>query len=230
MFLILQVILRAILAWSICNMRILKIIALCIFVIFANISVSIAQFRLIKAHSDREDRLISTNLSLLDPLRNYKQSARLISPIIENENTTLDPILSTVNFSNRDFSYFAWNNPEYGGNHLASFTQKSWIQKLGGSHLWNNPNRFFSWESEDRQDYLVVNPILDLSYSPSLGSFDTTLLNGRGVELYGQMGDKLAFYSQIYDYQANYPFHIDEYEQKHKVYPGLGNVQTNSFG
>ena len=87
--------------------------------------------------------------------------------------------------------------------------------------MWQNPNRFFSWESEDREDYLVVNPILDLSYSPSAGPFDTSLLNGRGVELYGQMGEKLAFYSQIYDYQANYPFHIDQYDQKNKVYPGL---------
>lgn len=191
---------------------------------------SIAQFRLIKAHSDQEDRIISTNPALLDPFRNYKQSSRLIVPLINQESSTSNSFPSTVNFSNRDFNYFAWNNPEYGGNHLTPFTQKSWIQKLGGSHLWNNPNRFFSWESDDRQDYLVVNPVLDLSYSPSFGSFDTTVLNGRGVELYGQMGEKLAFYSQIYDYQANYPFHIDEYNQKYGVFPGLGNVQTNSFG
>ena len=44
------------------------------------------------------------------------------------------------------------------------------------------------------------------------------------------MGEKLAFYSQIYDYQANYPFHIDEYKLRYNVYPGLGDVVTNSFG
>ncbi len=211
-------------------MQFLKITTLLIFAIFANINNSIAQFRLIKAHSDQEDRIIATNPGLIDVFRNHKQSRKFITALISQGISITDSFSQVTSFSQKSFNYFAWNNPEFGGNHRTVFTQKSWITKLGGSNLWQNPNRFFSWESEDREDYLVVNPILDLSYSPSAGPFDTSLLNGRGVELYGQMGEKLAFYSQIYDYQANYPFHIDQYDQKNKVYPGLGNVQTNSFG
>ena len=201
-----------------------------IFAIFANINNSIAQFRLIKAHSDQEDRIIATNPGLIDVFRNHKQSRKFITPLISQGISITDSFSQVTSFSQKSFNYFAWNNPEFGGNHRTVFTQKSWITKLGGSNLWQNPNRFFSWESEDREDYLVVNPILDLSYSPSAGPFDTSLLNGRGVELYGQMGEKLAFYSQIYDYQANYPFHIDEYKLRYNVYPGLGDVVTNSFG
>jgi len=190
----------------------------------------IAQNRLIKAHSDQEDRIISSNLGLIDPFRNYKQSKRFITPLMKSGLSINDSSHTSLNFNQKNFNYFAWNNPEFSGNHRTAFTQKSWVYKLGGPKLWQNPNRFFSWESKDREDYLVVNPILDLSYGPSLGSLDTQVLNGRGVELYGQMGEKLAFYSQIYDYQANYQEHIDHYNRQFKVFPGLGNVQTNSFG
>ena len=113
--------------------------------------------------------------------RNHKQSRKFITPLISQGISITDSFSQVTSFSQKSFNYFAWNNPEFGGNHRTVFTQKSWITKLGGSNLWQNPNRFFSWESEDREDYIVVNPILDLSYSPSAGPFDTSLLNGRGV-------------------------------------------------
>ena len=211
-------------------MPLTKIIPVAFIVLFANFKISIAQYRSIKAHSDLEDRIISTDLGLVNTFRNYKQSPSFTLPLIRMDSAKAIRQDEVLNFNQSSFNYFAWNNPEFAGNHRTSFTNGKWVEKIGASNLWRNPNRFFSWESDDREDYLVVNPILDLSYSPAAGPFDTSVLNGRGVELFGQMGENLAFYSQIYDYQANFPFHIDEFDQNHNVYPGLGSVQTNSFG
>lgn len=211
-------------------MRIINKTSIVLFIVFTHVNSSIAQYRLIKAHSDLEDRIIASDLSLVNTFRNYKQSPAFISKLSQIDSSKSLALEKELSFSQRDFNFFAWNNPEFAGNHRTSFTNGKWLKKIGASNLWRNPNRFFSWESDDKEDYLVVNPILDLSYSHNVGPFDTTVLNGRGVELFGQMGQKLAFYSQIYDYQANFPFHIDEFNQSYDVHPGLGNVQTNSFG
>ncbi len=208
----------------------IKRIQILILIAFFSSKGAIAQYRLIKAHSDQEDRIISSDIRLFDSYRNHKQSRSLISSLKDAEELIADSIKFFETFNQKRFNYFAWNNPEYGQNQRTAFTRKTWVQKLGGSKLWQNPNRFFSWESKDKEDYLVVNPVLDLSYAPSAGAFDTGLLNGRGVELYGQMGEKLAFYSQVYDYQANYSESIDRYRRKYGVIPGLGSVQTNKFG
>ncbi len=195
--------------------------------LFCLSDTSIAQYRLIKAHSDIEDRLLSIDPGKIDPLRNQKQSGDFIMSLIHFDNGGDSNILK---FSQRNFDFFAWNFPEYMGNHRTQFLKNKRIVKMEQHGFWKHPNRFFSWESHDKKDYLVVNPILDLSYGPSNAAIDTLMLNGRGLELYGQMGDKLAFYSQVYDYQVNFPRHIDQYHKRYNVFPGLGNVQVNSFG
>ncbi len=201
-----------------------------LFIVFTRVNNSIAQFRLIKAHSDLEDRIISSDLSLVNTFRNYKQSPAFISRLSQIDSSKLLAIEKELSFNQRNFNFFAWNNPEFAGNHRTSFTNGKWLEKIGTSNLWRNPNRFFSWESDDKEDYLVVNPILDLTYGPKIGVFDTLISNGKGIELFGQMGERITFYSQVYDYQYNYPFHIDNYRKKHQVYPGVGNVMVNSFG
>jgi len=211
-------------------MSLIKIIPVAFFVLFLNFNKSIAQYRLIKAHSDLEDRIISTDLGLVNTFRNYKQSPSFISPLIQMDSAIKIKKDEVLNFNQSGFNYFAWNNPEFSGNHRTSFTNGKWIKKIAAANLWRNPNRFFSWESMDREDYLVINPILDLAYSPKIGPFDTLISNGRGVELYGQMGDKISFHSQVFDYQYNYPFHLDVYRSQNNVYPGVGDVITNSFG
>ncbi len=185
------------------------------------------QFRFFKAHSDQEDRLISLDFKSFDTYRNSRQSEELIQNLYKNE--WKEPFTGKP-FSNENYSYFFWHNPEYFGNNSTEFSSK--VKRTLGDNqgIYLSSNRFYSWESKDRKDYLVVNPLLDLSYSPNFGPFDSALLNGRGVEVYGQMGEKWAFYSQVLDYQANFPFHLDQYFQNHRVYPGIGNNQKNTFG
>lgn len=184
-----------------------------------------SQYRFIKAHSDLENRLLSIDAGLLDGFRNNRQSFGLIKKLNPEEKRIG---LFSRQFSNSDFAFFEWNNPEFFGNANTKFTSKSWVNKLGSS-LWQNPNRFWSWESDDRKDYFVINPVLDLSLAPPFGPLDTLLLNGRGVELFGQMGDRVAFHSNVYDYQAIYSLPVDRYRDSHNVRPGITKHNINSF-
>jgi hypothetical protein len=56
------------------------------------------------------------------------------------------------------------------------------------------------------------------------------LFNGRGVEFYGQFGEKFAFHTTVMDYQADYRRNIDNYRDSNMVYPGIGKYYRNSFG
>jgi hypothetical protein len=200
------------------------LLAFCsLFFSFAN-----AQFRFIKAHSDQEDRLLSLDFKSFDTYRNHSQTPQLLESLnLMERSAHRFNDTNPITFNNAQFNYFEWSHPEYFGNKETQFIASK-RQYLGG--FLKHPNRFYSWESEDQQDYIVINPILDMGLSPLMGPFDSALYNGRGVEVYGQMGERLTFYSQLYDYQAGYPIHIDQYYQKNKVYPGIGWNNRNSFG
>lgn len=188
--------------------------------LFLTIShLAIGQFRLIHANSLEDDFRNSQDLSHISTNRFVPQS---------RENVSLDS--QNSEFSNRNFSYFSWNNPEYFGKKRVPLTNLHFINKLGEKSLFQNPNRFYSWESSDRSDYFVINPVLDLSYCPKSQFTDSSLFNGRGVEFYGQFGDKFAFYTTLMDYQADYRRNIDLYKDSNRVYPGIGKFYRNSFG
>ena len=183
-----------------------------------------AQFRLLPSHTDAEDRLISLDFNKLESNRYYLQTPELIGSLNKTESK-----LSEEDWNSHEFNYFSLNFPEYSKNQKVGIAKSSFLQYFGKAFM-KNPNRFYSWESKDRKDYLVVNPVLDLLASPKLGMFDTALLNGRGVEVYGQMGKRVAFYTRVFDYQASYPFFIDVYRQQNKVTPGIGKYFTNTYG
>lgn len=177
-----------------------------------------AQYRLIQANTLEDDFLTAKDLKSLSTHRFVPQS---------KQNVEVDSHFSE--FSNRYFSYFSWNNPEYFGKKRLSLTSYKWIKKIGEESLLTNPNRFFSWESEDKQDYFVLNPVIDFSYSRKSAFSDSALLNGRGAEIYGQFGDKFTFYSTVMDYQADYRHSLDQYKDSQRVYPGIGKFYRNSF-
>ena len=195
----------------------------CISIVQINLN---AQYRFIKANSSEDDRLISTNLGLINTNRFYPQSAELIAQT-QGSNSNISILQNE--FSNKNFNYFSWNNPEYLVNKKIKFTNWDFIKKLGPNSLYQNPNRFYSWESKDRKDYFVINPVLDLSYARKSAFSDSLLFNGRGLEFYGQFGDKFTFYTQLMDYQADYTKSIDNYKDSLHIYPGIGKFYRNSF-
>lgn len=181
-----------------------------------------SQYRIVPSHSDDEDRLISLNRDINTAFRNTNASSDYIGSLRLIESDNSQPEFSKVNFP-----YFYWQYPEYSKNNRLNITQRKFVKKIGENHFWTNPNRFFSWESKSREDYFVINPILDLAYSPKIGKIDTFISNGRGVEIYGQMGEKLSFYTSVMDYQMSYPTFFDDYIVQNGVVPGVGNTQAN---
>ncbi len=194
-------------------------------ILFVQINLN-AQYRFIKANSIEDDRLISTDLHLINTNRFYPQSLELLE---QTQNSNSNISILQYEFSNKNFNYFKWSNPEYFGNKKIKFTNWNFIKKLGPQSLYQNPNRFYSWESKDRKDYFVINPVLDLSYARKSSISDSMLFNGRGLEFFGQFGDKFNFYTQLMDYQADYIKSIDNYNDSFRVYPGIGNSYRNSF-
>ncbi len=176
------------------------------------------QYRLIQANTLEDDFRTAKDIQSISTNRFVPQSL---------QNVTFDSQKSE--FSNRNFSYFSWNNPEYFGARRLSFTNLTWIKKIGENSFLTNPNRFFSWESSDKKDYFVINPVIDFSYSRKSAFSDSMLFNGRGAEFYGQFGDKFTFYTTVLDYQADYRRSIDNYKDTLRVYPGIGKFYRNSF-
>ncbi len=176
------------------------------------------QYRLIQVNTLEDDFRTAKDIQSISTNRFVPQSL---------QNVTFDSQKSE--FSNRNFSFFSWNNPEYFGARRLSFTNLTWIKKIGENSFLNNPNRFFSWESSDKKDYFVINPVIDFSYSRKSAFSDSMLFNGRGAEFYGQFGDKFTFYTTVLDYQADYRRSIDNYKDTLRVYPGIGKFYRNSF-
>lgn len=206
-----------------------KLSKCCIIVILnlynSNIS---AQFRFIQAHSEIEDRLIGLNIQFLDGYRQNRQTSELISNLntLENWDTS---------FGKRSFPFFSWNNPEFSGYRKTKFTASSSIRKIMGTNGLQNPNRFYMWKAEDGEDYFVVNPIIDGSLGIGFLNLERTLQNGRGVEIMGQFGKDLTFYSKVLDYQALFPNYLKSYSNTkqyrgHYNFPGLGQVDSNFLG
>ncbi len=176
------------------------------------------QYRLIQVNTLEDDFRTAKDIQSISTNRFVPQSL---------QNVTFDSQKSE--FSNRNFSFFSWNNPEYFGARRLSFTNLTWIKKIGENSFLTNPNRFFSWESSDKKDYFVINPVIDFSYSRKSAFSDSMLFNGRGAEFYGQFGDKFTFYTTVLDYQADYRRSIDNYKDTLRVYPGIGKFYRNSF-
>lgn len=192
------------------------------------------QNRLIRPLSHIEDRLIALDPTLVESFRFNNQSLDLMSQLVEKE----EGLYSNFSIKSRGIdqeSFFRKFSPEYFVQNLVlkpqnKYPQKPIKSKLNSLGFFNNPNRFYSWESEDKQDFIVVNPVFDMSFTPEFSNFSSSLLNGKGLEVYGQIGPKIAFHTTAYDYQMNPINSINNYRVNNRVLPGNGFVNTNFLG
>lgn len=182
-----------------------------------------SQYRLIKAHSILEDRLISMHLNEFNSMRYHVQSPELMSHLANKK--AFDSVDLKKEFSNNTYNFFEWHNPEFFGNNRQGFGNWRIFKQLG-DQFFKNPNRAICWESDDKRDYITINPLMDLLASPKLGNvFDTALINGRGVEVQAQFSDKITLYTQVFDYQHNYTKNLDDFYAQNKVYQGITYYQ-----
>lgn len=182
-----------------------------------------AQYRFIPVHSEMEDRLIGTSLSQLESFRQNRQSPERLAVLREAEG--LD-----TGFSARRYAYFTWSNPEYAGYRKTKLVRGLGMKRLLGERGWAHPNRFYLWKHENAGDYFAINPLIDGVYGPQAGGFDEVLLNGRGAEVMAQMGDDVALYSKVLDYQAVLPADVQQYRRIRGQIPGVGFHTTNFVG
>lgn len=182
------------------------------------------QYRFIPPHSEGEDRIIAFDARLLDGFRQNRQTPELLNNLREFENFD-------TTFSNKAFPFFNWNNPEFGGYRKTKFTGNKRLCKIMGKQGLQNPNRFYVWKHSHYNDYFTINPIIDGAFGPAKFGLEKNLLNGRGVEILGQMGNDLAFYSRAMDYQALFPKYLLDYSNtKQNNFPGLGMASSNFLG
>ena len=177
------------------------------------------QFRFIKAHSEAENRILGSNFLAFDSYRNHRMSTARMALLNEGDTT----------FNAQSYSYFVWNNPEHFGYRRTKTMNNKVILKTG-DHFLTHPNRFWSYSDPEELDEFAMNPVLDLAYGPNDNGLNEYLLNGRGVEVIAQMGNQVALYSTVLDYQAINPSPIKEFMARRGTLPGVGLYSTNFAG
>jgi len=74
--------------------------------------------------------------------------------------------------------------------------------------------------------FLVVNPVLQLSYSKEKDNDQTVFLNSRGVTIRGRIANKVGFSSTITDNQERGPSYFQQQVNTYKALPGAGFYKT----
>ena len=93
--------------------------------------------------------------------------------------------------------------------------------------LWNtfykNKAHFFELQEQDFQ--LTINPILNLQLGRDTENQQNVFNNTRGLELWGELDQKLYFYSSLYENQSNFLNYINLFIDKYNSIPGQGNYK-----
>ena len=87
-------------------------------------------------------------------------------------------------------------------------------------YFYKSRANFFEVHSDGLN--LVVNPILNLNFGTAANNDDIIFQNTRGIELRGDIDDKLYFYSALYENQANFNDYRLWRINKFQAIPGQG--------
>lgn len=142
-------------------------------------------------------------------------------------------------------SYFHTTIKPLNQNFLNKIGSDSIIYKIGrADDFLANRKKTKLWKklrSENlvhvkHKDYeIIINPLLNFSYTYDAKQSEIIRegvfsINTRGVEVKGNVGKRLAFYSNFFENQANFVSYLDEYFDKNLVVSGQGtrkNFGTN---
>lgn len=97
------------------------------------------------------------------------------------------------------------------------------FNKKWKNYAWNSifNTDFIGVRNDDY--YIAINPIVDFQVGKD--GDKSTWVNTRGAEVKGTIGDNFAFYSNLRENQAVFPYYITEYVKENKVVPGQGNAR-----
>lgn len=82
---------------------------------------------------------------------------------------------------------------------------------------------FLQLDSNDYQ--LYVDPLFSLDVGKDQLTGNTTYLNARGIQVFGNIGKKVSFYSSFWENQGRFVNYVDSFILKNNVVPGQGRVK-----
>ena len=102
------------------------------------------------------------------------------------------------------------------------YTERSPIVQQGQGYLkgtiYKTPGNFFTLKKKSFK--LFINPILNISFGKEKQFERPRFTNLRGLELFGEIDEKIYFYSNVLENQGNFHGHIERRIRKHKAIPG----------
>lgn len=110
--------------------------------------------------------------------------------------------------------YFQVDNHESENRFVGQYPKRNRIFRQKGM--------FYSWQdaNEKGKSTFIINPVLNLQAGSGYdGTFNQ---NGRGVEVRGNIQQKVAFYSRVTENQSYFPQFVNRYRDSLGVVPGLG--------
>ena len=214
-------------------------------VIFSAVVPVHAQYKVYQPGSLQETYAILSNKDAINGFRYYPQTPELLNTITKSmrytnagEQIMLLPSLRT----RKAADYFYYNHPEYNGRIRAGLGAKNGIQRLGKNSLLKTPAWFYSYlddagaipsnklsNPQTHDNYLVVNPIVDFVTGPPASLGRRQLNNGRGAEVFGKIGGRVAFTSQVYETQIVPQQYVQNTMDSVGTIPGAGFWTKNTW-
>ena len=91
-------------------------------------------------------------------------------------------------------------------------------------HFYKNPVHLYQAETEDFS--LVINPKLNIKLGYETESSELIFHNGRGLELYGALDNKIYFYTSFMENQSNFFNYQEPFIDEFQTVRGIGNFKT----
>ncbi len=98
---------------------------------------------------------------------------------------------------------------------------KTWKRKFHNKLLNNNVVEL------KRDNYwFAINPVVDFEVGREFNEEKTTYTNTRGLEIKGQLGKDVAFYTYVRENQADFPNYLTSWIKTWRVIPGQGKLHS----
>ena len=109
------------------------------------------------------------------------------------------------------------------------YAERSPLNEEGDGYLrgliYKTPANFFSLERKAFK--LYINPILNISFGKEKQFETLRFSNLRGLELYGEIDNKIYFYSNVLENQGNFHGHIEKRIAQRQAIPGYSFYKPN---
>ena len=99
---------------------------------------------------------------------------------------------------------------------------KTWA----GRALWTN--NLLSLDSSEFQ--LYADPLFSFDIGKDNNTGNTTYLNARGIQFFGNLGKKVSFYTSFWENQGRFVNYVDSFIVDNQVVPGQGRVKPFGTG